>query len=117
MEAKKVTSSSKKDRFLNHYVKLPKTFFGEQWAKDKYGKEYKKMYDLVELYAFKKGGRGHQDCYLFDLDDDTEYHLSLKELMNFDAQGLVYSTDFHFVLSGLCCCLMPLFVCRFKTSD
>ena len=52
--------SANKDRFLNHYVKLPKTFFGEDWAKETYGADYKKMYDLVKLYAFKKGGRGHQ---------------------------------------------------------
>ena len=117
MSTKKATLSASKDRFLNHYVKLPKTFFGEDWAKDTYGADYKKMYDLVKLCAFKKRGRGHQDCYLFELGNDSDYHLSMKDLLSFDAKGLVYSTTFHFVLSGLCCSLIPLCVCRFKTSD
>lgn len=99
MSTKKASSSANKDRFLNHYVKLPKTFFGEDWAKDTYGADYKKMYDLVQLCAFKEGGRVHQDCYLFELGNDSDYHLSMEDLLSFDAKGLVYT-----VLPFISCC-------------
>lgn len=112
MSTKKPTLSANKNRFLNHYVKLPKTFFGEDWAKDTYGADYKKMYDLVKLYAFKNGGRGFEDCYLFEWTDGDMYHLPVKELLKFNKNGLVYGRDILFLLL-VCCCLLTC-VCVFR---
>ena len=114
MATKSSAATNKHTRFLQHWVKLPVTFFGESWAKDTYGKAYKDTFDLVQLKEFKKGGRGFEDCYLFEWTYGVMYHLPSKELMQFNKNGLVYGMDILFLLLVCCCLLTCVCVFRYK---
>lgn len=94
MAAKKTSASNIEARFLNYFVKLPKTFWGEKWAKKTVGAAYKTAYDVVELHTFKKGGKGHEDSFLFDYQDEHDFYLPVKELLEYNKKGLV--TGWHF---------------------
>lgn len=93
MVTKKKQSSNLPPPFLNHWVKLPKNFWGEAWAKNEYRPGYKKMFDVLQLHGFKKGGAGHADSYLFKLGNEEEFHLPRLELVGFDKNGLVSGTS------------------------
>ena len=112
MATKNSAATNKNTRFLQHWIKLPVTFFGESWAKGTYGKAYKAKYDLVQLTEFKNGGRGFEDCYLFEWTDGDMFHLPVKELLKFNKNGLVYGKDILFLLL-VCCCLLTC-VCVFR---
>ena len=116
MATKNSAATNKHTRFLQHWVQLPVTFFGESWAEDTYGKAYKATFDLVQLKEFKKGGRGFEDCYLFEWTDSVMYHLPTKELMQFNKNisGLVYGMDILFLLLVCCCLLTCVCVFRYK---
>ena len=92
-ETKKKQSANLPPSLLNHWVKLPKNFWGEAWAKNEYRPRYKKMFDVLQLHGFKKGGAGHADSYLFKLGNEEEFHLPRLELVGFDKNGLVSGTS------------------------
>ena len=116
MASKKKTSRVTKTRFLNQFVEIPRTFFGEKWAKDTYGPDYQGTYAVAELHTFKKGDRGHEDCYLFDLEDSDQYHLPLDELIALDEKGLVHGNNFHFVYLELMLVEYCLCVCSYQSG-
>jgi hypothetical protein len=50
-----MSSESAKHPYLNQYMKMFKTQWGEEWAKDKFGEGYEKMFDWIKLIKFVPG--------------------------------------------------------------
>ena len=84
-----MASSSPDSIYFNWFLKLPATWWGTEWAKDKYGPEYDKHFDRMKLFAYLPGSTKTEPAYKFDWCSTKNYVIGISDLNLFNGQGLL----------------------------
>jgi len=84
-----MASLSSDSRYLHWILKLPATWWGEEWAQDKYGSDYDKHFDRVRLSAYLPGSSKTEPAYKFDCGRTKNNVIGITDLDSFNGQGLL----------------------------
>ena len=84
-----MASSSSDSRYLDWILKLPATWWGEEWAQDRYGSDCDKHFDKVKLFAFLPGSAKTEPAYKFDCGRTKNNVIGMTDLDSFNGQGLL----------------------------
>ena len=90
-----MASSTAPSARVGMFVKFLKTQWGDEWAKDKYGDGYEKLYDWVMLKAYVSGTAKKKAFYLFDFEGDTDCVITEDEVCEAAMAGDVVGTILH----------------------
>jgi hypothetical protein len=84
-----MASSSSGSVCLDWILKLPATWWGEEWAQDKYGSDYDKHFDRVKLSAYLLGWTKTEPAYKLDCGRTKNNVIGITDLDRFNGQGLL----------------------------
>jgi hypothetical protein len=91
-----MASSSSETDYTNWFLKLPATWWGEDWAKSKYGSDYDKKFDLVRLTTYIPGTQKTEPAYKFDLGKTKNNVTGITDLRRFNDLGYLSGHNVHF---------------------
>ena len=90
-----MASSSADSVFLNWFLNLPATWWGEEWAKEKYGSHYDKHFDRVKLFAFVPSTNKSEPAYKFNLGKSKNKVIGITDLHRFNGLGYLSGDTYH----------------------
>lgn len=90
-----MASSSTDSVYLDWFLKLPAVWWGDKWAKDKYGSHYDKNFDRVKLFAFLPGTNKSESAYKFDLGKSKNNVIGITDLHRFNSLGYLSGHIYH----------------------
>ncbi len=91
----KMASLSPSFNRVGQFVKLFKSQWGDEWAKDTYGDGYDKLFDWVKLLAYVPATTKKKSHYLFEFDGESDYTITEDEVDEAAMQGDVVGTKLH----------------------
>ena len=91
----KMASLSAPSHRIGKFVKFFKTQWGENWAKDKYGDGYEKLFDWVKLVAYVTATAKKKAHYLFEFEGESDYTITEDEVEEAAMESDVVGTNLH----------------------
>jgi hypothetical protein len=90
-----MASSSGEGGYTNWFLKLPATWWGEKWAKDKYGSDYDKKFDVVQLTTCLPATSKTETAYKFDIGRTKNNVIGMTDLRRFNDLGYLSGHTVH----------------------